>query len=107
MGWGMWVRGTEVGTSWDEHWVLYVGKSNFSKNKSLGAPGWLSWLTVCLGSGQDPRVRGWELGSCSAGSVLLPSPSTPLTTPVHPSPFPPRPSPSVLSLLLPVLSNNL
>ena len=21
-GWGDWVRGTEVGTWWDEHWVL-------------------------------------------------------------------------------------
>ena len=30
-GWGDWVMGTEGGIGWDEHWVLYVGKSNSNK----------------------------------------------------------------------------
>ena len=28
---GNWMTGTEGGTGWDEHWVLYAGKLNSNK----------------------------------------------------------------------------
>ena len=44
---GMWVMGTEEGTFWDEHWVLYVSnesQESTPKTKSTLHPLWVSQL---------------------------------------------------------------
>ena len=47
----------------------------------LWVPGWLSRLSVCLGSGHDPRVLGLSpaLSSLLSGSLLLTLPLLVLT----------------------------
>ena len=64
------------------------------KSKLVGVPGWLSWLSVCLGSGHELRVLGSSLmsGSLLSGESASPSPS------VLPSRNAPTPAPLVLSL---------
>jgi len=48
--------------------------SNSLRNKSLGAPGWLSHLASAFGSGHDPRVLGW---SPASGFLLCREPASP------------------------------
>ena len=54
--------------------LLFLTQKKKKKKKTLlGAPEWLSWLSICLGSGHDPRVLG---SAPRLGSLLSEEPAS-------------------------------